>query len=80
MRKVAERLRKLRIEAGYSEQEVATAIDVCLATYKKYEKGQGRIRTSQLVKLALLYNKSCDYIACMDLRDLRNLTASKRLS
>ena len=80
MRKVAERLRKLRIEAGYSEHDVATAIGVSLATYKKYEKGQGKIRSSQLIKLSLLYNTSCDYIACMDLRDLRNLPASKMLN
>ena len=53
---------KLRIEAGYSKREVATAIGVSPATYSKFEKGQGKIKSSHLLKLALLYGRSCDYI------------------
>ena len=64
---VAARLTKLRINSGYSKADVARAIGVCPATYSKYEIGQGKIRSSHIERLSLLYQVSCDYIACRDI-------------
>ena len=64
---VAARLTKLRLDSGYAKADVARAIGVCPATYSKYEIGQGKIRSRHVERLSLLYNVSCDYIACRDL-------------
>ena len=71
---------KLRVEAGYSKKEVATAIGVSPATYSKFEKGQGKIRSSHLLSLAMLYDKSCEYIIGRESDPYNDSIDKRRLS
>ncbi len=51
-----ELLKKLRIDNGYTQKEVAERVGVHPATIMKYEKGQIRISSEMLEKLAATYN------------------------
>lgn len=54
--KRGELLRKLRIDNGYTQKEVAERIGVHPATIMKYEKDLIRVSSETLEKLASLYN------------------------
>lgn len=51
-----ELLKKLRIDNGYTQKEVAERIGVHPATVMKYEKGLIRISSETLERLASIYN------------------------
>lgn len=48
-------LRELRINKGYSQQELADAVGVTKAAISKYETGQRRINGDYLEKLAIFF-------------------------
>ena len=59
---IGERLRLARGEAGLTQEEAAARINAARTTLIAIEKGQRRIRTSELQKLANLYNTTANSI------------------
>ena len=55
-------LKRLRLLAGLTQEQVADALGIQKATISKYEKGHRRINTKHLDKLAELYNADPFYI------------------
>ena len=56
------RLRDLREDNDYTQQFVAEYLAMKQSQYSRYERGLRDIPTDILIKLALLYNTSTDYI------------------
>lgn len=57
-----ERIRNLRIERNKTQEEIANVLGCSISSYRGYERGQQKIPTRNLIKLALYYGKSLDYI------------------
>ncbi len=57
-----ERLRDLREDADMNQTQVAGYLGMSQTGYSKYETGENDIPTQVLIKLALLYDVSIDYI------------------
>lgn len=56
------RLKDLREDADLSQKDIATVLNVRQNTYSQYETGIRQIPIDCLIKLALYYNTSVDYI------------------
>lgn len=56
------RLRELREYNKNSQKEVADILNMHLTTYGEYERQDRRVPAEFIVKIARLYNVSCDYI------------------
>ena len=56
------RLLELRKEKQLSQREVAQALQIHPHTYASYESGKHRIPLDTLVKLAIFFDTSVDYI------------------
>lgn len=56
------RIKKLRIEKGVSQEEVAKVLGVSCKLYCEIENGDVSIKTSQLVAFCKFFNISPDYI------------------
>lgn len=57
-----ERIRALREDADYTQQNVANLLHVGQRTYSDYESGKTRIPIDSILVLAKFYNVSVDYI------------------
>ncbi len=62
-----ERLRSLRIDKDFSQKEVAAQLNISQNTLSQYESGIRNIPNGILIKLALLYETSVDYL--LDITD-----------
>ena len=60
----------MREDSDISQERVANLLNVTQATYSRYENGTLQIPLDSLIKLALFYNTSTDY--------LLNLTSNKK--
>lgn len=56
------RIRDLREDNDLSQKQLAQILDMSQTGYSKYETGENDIPTQILIKLALYYNTSVDYI------------------
>ena len=56
------RIRDLREDHDLTQTKLANLIGMSQTGYSKYETGENDVPTSILIKLALLYNTSIDYI------------------
>lgn len=56
------RIRDLREDHDLAQTKLAKLIGMSQTGYSKYETGENDVPTSILIKLALLYNTSIDYI------------------
>ena len=56
------RLRQLRIENGYTQQQIAFILHTRQEQYSKYESGKRELRIRHLITLCCLYKISSDYI------------------
>ena len=56
------RIRDLRVDRGLTQREVAELLHVSQNTYSQYETGQRQLPVDTLIKLALFFNTSTDYI------------------
>ncbi|MDE6441806.1 MAG: helix-turn-helix transcriptional regulator [Clostridia bacterium] len=56
------RLKELRVEHGYTQNEIAEKLNIKQNTYSQYESGVREIPLGSLVRLATLYDTSVDYI------------------
>lgn len=61
----ASRLRALRQEAGLTIDEVARLLGTGGSVVSMYETGRRKPSLGVLRRIALLYNKSADYILCL---------------
>lgn len=64
------RIKDLREDNDYSQQYVAECLDMKQPQYSRYERGLRDVPTDILIRLAILYNTSTDYIL-----GLTNITA-----
>lgn len=58
----SERLKKLRLEFGYTQTELAKKIDTAQSSYVNYEKGHNKPRAGKIEKLASIFNVSVSYL------------------
>ena len=58
-----DRLKKLRMEKGYTQKLVAARVRTTQAEICKYESGEKTPRLERLLQLSIIYNCSLDYIA-----------------
>lgn len=63
------RLKELRVSHKLTQGEVATAMDLPLATYRNYEHESRQIPMDSLFRLADLYDVSLDYLMGRDVND-----------
>lgn len=59
---VGKRIRMLRESKGLTQKEAADALEMPRSTYVHYEDGSNEPKISVLVKLALYYNISVDWL------------------
>lgn len=64
------RIKKLREEFGFTQQELADKINGAKSTIAMYEKGDRKPSLEILVKLSEIFDCSIDYILCKT--DVRN--------
>ncbi|MBE6885616.1 MAG: helix-turn-helix transcriptional regulator [Ruminococcaceae bacterium] len=64
------RLRDLREDHDFTQQQVAEYLNMTQPQYSRYERGLRDIPTDILIRLARLYNTSVDYML-----GLTNITA-----
>ncbi|MEG1721117.1 MAG: helix-turn-helix transcriptional regulator [Pseudoflavonifractor sp.] len=57
-----ERIRNLREDKDLSQKNLADMLSVAQTTYSDYELGKLNIPTTVLIKLALFYKTSIDYL------------------
>lgn len=77
----ASRLKELRIEKGYTMQDIAKKIDLkSHGTYSDIEHGKNILTSTNALKLANLYNVSLDYLyGLSDNKDNKNLINNNEL-
>ncbi len=56
------RLRELREDNDLVQKQVAAFLEIDQRVYSNYEIGKREIPSRLIIKLAKLYNVSCDYI------------------
>ena len=59
---VGERLRSLRKEYGYTQQQIADYLGISQSSLVKYEKGTRNPPLTKLLQLTDLYNTTPEYI------------------
>ena len=64
-----ERLRDMREDKDLYQSDIAKILNVSQQTYSRYENDDIRIDKDSLIKLALFYNTSVDYL--LELTDER---------
>ncbi len=56
------RLKKLRIENGYTQEQIAFILHTRQEQYSKYESGKRELPIKHLIALCCLYRVSADYV------------------
>jgi len=59
---VYERIRNLREDNDYTQQQIADMLYINRRTYSAYENGVNNLPVEILIKLAKIYNTSTDYL------------------
>ena len=57
-----ERIRNLREDKDLSQKEIAKILNCSQTTYSRYETGDLNIPVDSLIKLAIYFNTSIDYL------------------
>lgn len=57
-----QRIRDLREDKDLNQTQIATMLGMSQTGYSKYETGENDIPTTILIKLAVFYNTSVDYL------------------
>lgn len=61
---IALRIKLLRVENKLTHQDVSKATNIKPLTYSGYENAHNNIPIESLVRLAIFYNVSLDYLCC----------------
>ena len=87
-KKIAERLKALRISAGYTQDDIAKKMKITTKTYREWEVGKyakddtfyyPAIECDNLLYLSEIYNVSTDYLLCRsDCKNVDNHYISKK--
>ena len=64
MKEIGERLRSLRLDAGFTQVQLAAAVGIQQSRVNRYESGQSTPQPELFIKLADLYDVSMDYLYC----------------
>ena len=56
------RLKELRINAGYTQTELAELLGMEQTNYSQYERGIKNLGSKTIKKLCIIYNISADYL------------------
>ena len=59
---VIHNIRKLRIERGYSQLDIAEVLNTTQQQYSKYENGQNEIPVRHVITLCKFYGISSDWL------------------
>ena len=59
---IGKRLKELRINGGYTQQDIANELQIDRSNYSKYELGKLEISIDMLITLAKFYGVTADYI------------------
>lgn len=59
---VIQNLRKIRIERGCSQMDIAEALDITQQQYSRYETGQNEIPVRHVITLCKFYGISSDWL------------------
>lgn len=68
---ISDRLKKLRLESGLTQQQVATELGVSQPNYRRWEAGERIPKHDTLVKLANYFQVSIDYL--LENTDIRGI-------
>lgn len=70
----SQRIKELRLEAGYTQFQLAQQLGVTSSSIRKYESNQGKPRAKNLEELAKIFNVSVSYLLGeTDVRSSSNL-------
>ena len=58
----SKRLKQLRIENGYTQEQIAFILHTRQEQYSKYESGKRELPLKHLIALCCLYRVSADYV------------------
>lgn len=59
---VVHNLRKIRVEKGYSQMDIAEVLNTTQQQYSKYENGQNEIPVRHVITLCKYYGISSDWL------------------
>lgn len=62
-RQIADAFKKLRSEAGMTQEDVARKIDMTLSGYRPYEQGRRQLRTEQIPMFARAFRVSVEHLS-----------------
>lgn len=62
---IYQRLKNIREDRDYKQQEIAAILNTTQSYYAKYENGKRPIPTERIILLCKFYNLSADYILCL---------------
>lgn len=68
MKKSGERIRRLRIESGYTQEEAAELLHIDRSFLSRVESGRKRCSVDLLVHISVLFDASLDYIVLGETR------------
>lgn len=57
-----ERIKELRIENNYKQEDIAKLLGTTQSQYSRIEKGSTELLADRVILLADLYNCNCDYL------------------
>ena len=57
-----QRLRDLREDNDYNQEQIAKVLGITRQQYQLYESGKRELKISHLIKLCNFYNVSADYV------------------
>lgn len=60
------RLREMRMQCGFTQQNMADKLGISLNAYQKYEQAERSPSLDCLVSIADILNVSLDYLLCRD--------------
>lgn len=69
------RLKELRIQNGYTQEQIAFILHTRQEQYSKYESGKRELPVKHLIALCCLYRVSADYVLGIE-KFVKNKTAS----
>ena len=63
---LVERLRKIRLERRYSQEDIAEVLETTQQQYSKYENGKNEIPVRYIITLCKFYSISADWLLGLD--------------